>query len=188
MLEYVGRDAKIIIQTEETLTAVMKQMKEVEQKSRSQSVDGLIEIEIDNVRSKAKRLADANALSQSDSDRIMMQRRFLESYLKEARLNPDSMFEAVRKKFNSDAERHEKNCAAAKLHFDNMFSFCEDTFGNDSQQILILMSELVSNPFTARYISTKGCPAYFAHDGSMIFSQRNPELMKRFEQLNIHLK
>ncbi|MBR5371477.1 MAG: AAA family ATPase [Oscillospiraceae bacterium] len=188
LLEYVGRDAKIIIQTEDTLAALMKQLSEVKQKSRAQSVDGLIEIEIDNVRSQQKRLAAANALSQQDSDRFVMQRKFLESYLKEARLHPEDMFEAVRTKFNADAERHERNCAAAKIHYDNMFSFCDDAFGKDSQQLLILVTELVANPFIAKYIATKGCPAYFAHDEQMLFHKRNLDIIKGFEKLNIHLK
>ena len=188
LLEAVGRDAKIIMQTEDTLSALMKQLTEVKTKSRMQSVDGLIEIEIDNVDAKQRSLSSANALSQKDSDRFMMQKRFLESYLKAARMTPEAPFEGVRAAFNRDAEKHEKNCAAAKLHFENMFSFCDEAFGKESQQLLILVTELIANPFIATYIATKGCPAYFAHDEQMLFHKRNIDIIKGFESLNIQLK
>ena len=64
----------------------------------------------------------------------------------------------------------------------NMFHFCEDVF-EEGQEILILVTELTVNEYSARYISRYGCPEYFAHNKELLFYERQKEIIRELEGL-----
>jgi hypothetical protein len=63
-----------------------------------------------------------------------------------------------------------------------MFHFCEDVF-EEGQEILILVTELTVNEYSARYISRYGCPEYFAHNKELLFYERQKEIIRELEGL-----
>ncbi len=72
------------------------------------------------------------------------------------------------------------NSAGDKLT--NTFTFCEDVFG-EGQEMLILVTELTVNYYSAQFISKHGCEKYFAHNKSLMFYERQKELINEIEQL-----
>ena len=71
---------------------------------------------------------------------------------------------------------------AAKDKLANVFTFCEDVFG-DGQEMLILVTELTVNYYSAQFINRHGCDKYFAHNKSLMFYERQKELINEIEQL-----
>ena len=58
----------------------------------------------------------------------------------------------------------------------------EDVFG-DGQEMLILVTELTVNYYSAQFINRHGCDKYFAHNKSLMFYERQKELINEIEQL-----
>lgn len=64
------------------------------------------------------------------------------------------------------------------------FDFVEAAFG-DKQEMLIFTTELTSRSVSARYIAQYGSDAYYRHNENMILSDRQRELRRRVEELNL---
>lgn len=66
----------------------------------------------------------------------------------------------------------------------NVFLFCEEVFA-EGQEMLILVTELTINPHSARFISRYGCKEYFAHNKELLFYERQKEIIKEIEKLDL---
>ncbi|MEG0016423.1 MAG: ATPase, partial [Gordonibacter sp.] len=64
------------------------------------------------------------------------------------------------------------------------FAFVEAAFG-DRQEMVVFTTELTSRTVSARYIAQYGSESYFAHNADMILSERQRDLRRRVEDLNI---
>ncbi len=61
-----------------------------------------------------------------------------------------------------------------------LFSFVEDVFG-DGQEMLVLVSELTENSYSAKYISMFGCGSYSKYSERLMVSDRKTQLDKRIK-------
>ena len=73
----------------------------------------------------------------------------------------------------------EKGCL-----LENLFIFIEDTFPQ-GHELLILVTELTSNYYTAKYISEYGCEKYFAHNQELLFYERQKKIVQELDLLNL---
>ena len=67
----------------------------------------------------------------------------------------------------------------------NVFRFCEAAFGSESQEVLILVTELTISRPAARFLSRYGCPEYFAHNKELLFYERQMELIAELDNLEL---
>ncbi len=68
-----------------------------------------------------------------------------------------------------------------------MFKFSEEVF-LEGQEMLILVTELTINPYSAHFISRYGCKEYFAHNKELLFYERQQEIIQELEVLGLELK
>ena len=61
-----------------------------------------------------------------------------------------------------------------------LFCFVEDAFG-DGQEMLVLVSELTENSYSAKYISMFGCSSYSKYSERLMVSDRKTQLDKRIK-------
>ena len=66
----------------------------------------------------------------------------------------------------------------------NVFRFCEDVF-DEGQEILILVTELTINEYSARFISRYGCQEYFKHNKELLFYERQKEIIHELDSLEL---
>jgi signal transduction histidine kinase len=66
----------------------------------------------------------------------------------------------------------------------NAFKFLEDTFG-DGQELLVFVTELTINIYTASFISRYGCEEYFKHSKELLIYTRHKEIIKEIEIFSI---
>ena len=181
LIEVLGDDAKSVIKNENVMTANFSKLKELKESS---TVVETLEKYISELEEEISRKKNSNALSDKDYGILLMRIDLLKKYEKAAKLLPDAPFEAVRLAFNKDAADHKKMCEKVKKHYSNAFKFCDAAFGSDSQQLLILCTEMVANTHISLYIATKGCDEYYKHDEMLMFHKRNIEIIKELETLN----
>jgi hypothetical protein len=67
---------------------------------------------------------------------------------------------------------------------ENLFLFSEEVFTN-GHELLIIVTELTTNYYTARYISEYGCEKYFEHNKELLFYERQKKLMQELDGLNL---
>ena len=181
LIEVLGDDAKSVIKNENAISELFRSLKELKDSTRVvESIGKFIEEAEENI----SRRKNSNSLSDKEYEGLLMKIELLKKYEKAAQLLPDAPFEAVRLAFNKDAAEHKKLCEKVKKHYANTFKFCDAAFGSDSQQLLILCTEMVANTHISLYIATKGCDEYFQHDELLMFHKRNIEIIKELETLN----
>ena len=57
--------------------------------------------------------------------------------------------------------------------------------GADGQELLIFVTELTKNYFTAQFISHYGCDEYFAHNKELLFYERQQEIISELSDLGL---
>ena len=66
----------------------------------------------------------------------------------------------------------------------NMFRFCQAVFP-EGQEMVILVTELTRGFYTAGFISRYGCEEYFAHNKELLFYERQKEIIREIESLDL---
>ncbi|MDO4772914.1 MAG: AAA family ATPase [Bacillota bacterium] len=66
----------------------------------------------------------------------------------------------------------------------NVFRFLEACF-EEGTELLVFMSELSINPYTANFVSKFACKEYFAHNKKLLHYERREELLQEIESLEI---
>ena len=93
-------------------------------------------------------------------------------------------FAAVETWFAESAARCKPRAAAIEEKLSCAFSFLENAFG-DAQEMLVFTTELTSRQDAARFIAQYGSESYFAHNSDMILSERQSDLRRRVEELDL---
>ncbi len=98
--------------------------------------------------------------------------------------NGNDAFEVVRADFNSRGEHLSNSAKRTSDHITNMFKFGDEVFPN-GQELIILVTELTANPHSAKFLSKYRVAEYFIHDKSLMFSQRQKEILSEIEELKL---
>lgn len=187
LLEAVGEEAKNAVIKEMVLTSLQKILKkykkDVAETEGSVLMRGIIESE----NNEFHRLSDSNSLSQEQNDVYSIKNKILLNCLDSVNSKPEKPFQAVKSVFDKEVKTYGKETESTKKHFSNMFNFCDEAFGAESQELLILVTELAVNSFTSRYISENGCMEYYTHDKNLMFHERNLEIIDGIESLKLNL-
>ncbi len=91
-------------------------------------------------------------------------------------------FLSEKKSFEEAVFRMKADTAAAGRRLSNLFNFVDDCFGNGNE-MLILITELTINYYSARFIAEKGCEEYYKFDKKFQLYDRNKELMSEVKAL-----
>ena len=95
-----------------------------------------------------------------------------------------SAFQLAKKDFDNRTKLLKKQASEAGSALNNAFVFCEEVFG-DGQELLILVTELTINPHSAKFISRYGSEKYFAHNKELLFYERQREIIREIEELEL---
>lgn len=86
--------------------------------------------------------------------------------------------------YGKKLEAFKAQVADTKNKLGNAFSFCDSAFA-DGQELLIFVTELTKNYFTAQFISHYGCDEYFAHNKELLFYERQQEIITELGDLGL---
>ena len=187
LLDAATAELRAALQTEDTLTRYLDALKRfraalAEGKQASAALEGII-------ADDEKKLADgkkAGSLSREQQNTALQAIKLLEEQrqaLSEA-ADAGAAFAAVKKDFDARVAKMKKQASAAGKSLENVFTFCEEAFG-DSQEMLILVTELTINPHSARFIGNYGCKKYFEHNKELLFHERQIQIIKEMANLEL---
>ena len=76
----------------------------------------------------------------------------------------------------------QEKAEAESEKLDNALSFAEKAW-EESQEKLIMVSELTANYWTARFIGRFGCEAYYRYSKDLLFAERHAEIRRELEEI-----
>lgn len=97
---------------------------------------------------------------------------------------PTQCYDLLSQRFSSKAEALQARVVGIEERLARAFVFIEKAFG-DNQEMVVFTTELTSRASSARYLAQYGSESYFFHNADMILSERQRELRRRVEDLDI---
>ena len=97
---------------------------------------------------------------------------------------PEDAFALASQAFAARAAALQERAAGVEQRLARAFAFVEASFG-DAQEMVVFTTELTSRTSSARNIAQYGSQSYCAHNQDMILSDRQRELRRRVEDLDV---
>lgn len=107
----------------------------------------------------------------------------LELTAQKAPASGDAAFKLLKSDFDKRKKALTKFVSQTDSNLTNVFAFCEEAFEMGSQELLILVTELTANTYSAHFIGKYGCQAYFKHNKDMLFSERKKDILAEIDEL-----
>jgi hypothetical protein len=188
LLEAVMADMKEADDMEDLLGQLLVILKQYKKSlSADKSADGAVLLE--NLRNEQKKLYNSGMKSKSLSDTQQTQMiRIMDILSEEQKLvKADSSgkpFAVVKADFDSRVKAFNKRVKETSERISNMFHFGDEVFP-EGQELIILVTELTANPYSARFIGKYHVEEYFIHDKELMFRQRQIEISGEIKKLEL---
>ena len=142
---------------------------------------------IANQNAELEKRISAGNLTDTERSNFNSVIEFLESQM-EGVMNVDGekAVKEVKSKYNTLLKSHKKEAKKTEEKMNNAFRFVDNVFG-DAQEMLILVTELTQNYYGSKFISNFGCDEYFRHNKSLLFYERDKEIMDEIAELDLDL-
>ena len=95
-----------------------------------------------------------------------------------------TVMDIVKKAFNQEKKTLSKSASHTKDSLDHVFQFCDEVF-ESGNETLVLVTELTSNFYSARFIARYGSEEYFKHNKELLFYERQKEIISEIEDLEM---
>jgi hypothetical protein len=167
------------------LMKVLKIIKALHDKDNSKDVLTLVQNQIDNRLKIIESMTMAGTLSGEEKRKNRAIIKFLETRLKELRLeNTENPFSVLKKAFDLEVVKLKTENDEINNRLHNLFAFSEVAF-MDGNEVLVLVTELTINVYSARYIATYGSEDYKKHNEDLMLHERQDDLMNEINALEL---
>lgn len=97
--------------------------------------------------------------------------------LKSRKARDGVLDEQVRARFAARTEERERMFDQAAENLECAFDFCETAFG-ESQEMVVFVTELTVNQYSAWFIGENGCDRYYKYNKGLLFHERQQSILK----------
>ncbi len=160
------RDAVSTGEYLQTLFPMLKSMENVP------NIPSAIEMRLNASQTYLDKQERAGALSDDEKKKRKRTIRFLV----EARDERIVSYEQIKAKYGDSIEGLKRGVANIKSSLANLFGFCEAAFGEDSNEMLVMVSELTADKNCAAFLSTYGSAEYEKYSKLLMVSDRTDSL------------
>ena len=190
LLDRISEELKKVSLSELALAELLNSLKNVRMELARPKADATatVQKQIGNLERKIQSGKMASTLS-SDAEfacrSAIAALEEMEAMLKE-KLPADGQeaFKLLKAEFDSRTKALKKQADAAGKKLSNVFAFCEEVF-DEGQEMLILVTELTISYYGAHFISRYGCKEYFNHNKELLFYERQKEIIREIEELEL---
>ena len=96
----------------------------------------------------------------------------------------EGTYELIRGDYSDRISDHSIHAEAVRSKLDNLFAAAEELWG-DGKEMLLILTELTADPESVGFISTYGCDAYYKHNRSLLFNERDIEIEEEIRKLEL---
>ncbi|MEG1167224.1 ATP-binding protein [Gordonibacter sp.] len=187
LLDAVCGDMQAIVEDTEVLVALRDDLRDM--KAVVEEGEGVRDLLVDLGRRRTSQLELSVAAGNLSKDRRATAERELDEIAELARVVCDGVpasqgYDFLSQAFSGKATALQARVGHVEGRLACAFAFVEAAFG-DRQEMVVFTTELTSRTVSARYIAQYGSESYFAHNADMILSERQRDLRRRVEDLNI---
>lgn len=159
-----------------------------EQQEDERSVEELLLKQREGRKKQMDAMLKAGNLSEQERRRKNRILRFLEEsgrlLYEEDYLTETNAFLLVKEKFDKELAQMKEATMDIKARLGHLFTFVQDAFAEGSE-MLILVTELTVNQYSARFISQFGCEAYQKQSEQLMLSERQSLLQQEIDALDL---
>lgn len=170
-----------------TSLKALKMMMEKEEKT-VEEVAGILKKLAEARKKSMDSLEKAGALSVAEKNKLKRIVQFLEEAQKEIYTeelkDSGEAFLFVKGKFDGQVQKMKQETMNIKERLHNLFVFAETVF-QEGNEMLILVTELTVNDYSARFISMFGCEDYQKHNEELMLTERQNDLQKEIAELEL---
>lgn len=189
LLDALSQELRAVCQEEDVLTELLHALKNVKLTLDKPNVSpvGAVQNQARIITNKINNEKKASSLSK-DAEfagrRCIAELERMAAELTEKKPETgQAAFAVLKAAYEKMPKELKKKADAAREQLEHVFTFCEDVFA-DGQELLILVTELTINHYSARFISRYGCESYFKHNRELLFYERQKEILKELEDLD----
>ena len=187
LLDAINEDTLAVVERinmiADTRKLVRKYTKKVEIGDKK-PIDVLNDLIADQKKDLDKRITAGNLTDQERRNRNAVI-EFLEKQMTGVmNVDAETAVAHIKSSYNALTRAHKKEAKLTSARMDNAFRFVDDVFG-DGQEMLILVTELTQNYYGSKFISNFGCDEYFRHNKSLLFYERDKEIMDEIAELDL---
>lgn len=188
LLDSIGYSVKSMMERDFAmleLVAILKEYKTLLQRQNEKPFSILEKI-IERERKKIESGKKSGSISKEAINGIKINIGILEQYkINIAEVNEwQEAFMIIKKDYDLKVKELKKNSIDVGKKLSNMFEFLEKVF-DEGQEMLIVVTELTANSYTAKFISKYGCKEYFKHNKSLLIYERQLEITKALDELGL---
>ncbi|MCM1046311.1 MAG: AAA family ATPase [Candidatus Gastranaerophilales bacterium] len=130
----------------------------------------------------------AGSLSEEDRRKHRLVIRFLEEsrkalYVAEAADAP-ALFLRLKEWYQAQVEQMKEETERVRKELHSLFAFVEEAFA-EGNEMLILVTELTVNRFSAQFIATFGSDDYQRHNKELMIGERSQDIQAQIAELNL---
>ena len=197
LLDRVQADMKEIMEQAAFLSDLRAPLKSIKEKAEGlqlEQVVGMLDAQTAGRKKVLENLQSANSLSDADRKKHRSVVRFLEDCRKElfvgATVNGMEVadgagaFAFLKEKYDKKVSRMKQETAKVQEELHSLFAFAEEAFA-EGNEMLILVTELTVNSFSARFIATFGSPDYQRHNEELMLSERQEDIKAQIAELKL---
>lgn len=191
LLDKVQADMKECMERLDFLTDLsnpLKALKQLAQEKTMEQLLGVLEQQAEGKKKLMENLQAANALSDSDKKKHCSVIRFLEeerrALVVEGCASGSEAFLRIKEKYDKKVSKAKQKTERIQGELHYLFAFVEEAFGQGSE-LLILMTELTVNRFSARFLGAFGSPDYARHNEELLLSERKEDIKAQIADLRL---
>ena len=190
LLDKLESEMKENLEESDHLTDLMKVLKAVRilcEKDADKGVQAQITDQIANREKLMASMANAGTLSDEDRHRHRAVIKFLETAERKLRLEKlegEAAFALLKADFDARVAGMKAENSRIQTRLHNLFAFSEVAF-MDGNEVLVLVTELTVNAYSARFIGLYGSADYQRHNEDLMLHERQDDIMKEIEALEL---
>ena len=190
LLDKLVSEMKENLEQADYLTELMKPLKFMKSQNADtvEDIVALLEQQIGARKKLIDSMAKAGTLSSEDKKKHRAIAKFLKEEKRKLRLeqlaDAKEGFQLIKSSFDKEvvAMKEENSKIQSRLH--NVFAFSEVAF-KDGNEMVVLVTELTVNAYSARFIGTYGSTDYQKHNEDLMLHERQDEILREIQDLEL---
>lgn len=193
LLDKLESEMKENLEVSDYLTDLMKLLKNMRAintipTDTAQDVAKLVHGQIQNRQKRMEAMLTAGTLSDEDKHKDRAVLRFLEEIEKNLHTKTDKnaaeAFRIIKAAFDAQVTQMKSENAKIQTRLHNLFVFSEAAF-MDGNEMVVLVTELTVNAYSARFIGLYGSPDYQKHNEDLMLHERQDDIMQQIHELEL---
>ena len=190
LIDKLTEESKAVILGEKSLSLLLNELKgiRVEMMNANSNASEIIGNHVEHLHGTLEKGKKSSSISSEDRYSIMQTIAYLEDIsqmlFEKSPANGSDAFKVVKEGFDKLKNDYQSQTGAVSEKMDNVFKFIEEIFA-DGQEMLILVTEITMNFYTANCISRFGCAEYFKHNKELLFYERQKGIIRELNVLDL---